>query len=439
RDIAITRWYPDTSCNTYGTFLFIRDTKTNQSWSVGVPQDENNQTEDTVEFKEDYAEFIHQTPKLTTSMEVVVSMEDNGEVRRLSLSNLDTQEKEIEVTSYAELVLNTPAADQAHPAFSKLFVQTEYLPEFDAIIATRRTQSPDDTQIWAAHLVVTEGQVTAATQFESDRARFLGRGQTLASAVSMEPGQSLSNTVGTVLDPIFSLRLRVKIDSGSIVRLSFWTLVADSREQLITLLDKHHDRNAFARAKTLAWTQAQLQLRHLNIATNEAVDFQRLTTPLLYPNEAFRSPTEKIRQGAAPQSALWETGISGDLPIVLLYIDNIKHMSLVQQLLRAHEYWQIKQLAIDLVIINEQPSSYIQELQDAIEAAIRSNLSRANIGTPTRGSVFPLRSDQISLRASELLASICHVTFFSTAGTLTNQLDRLHDKFTASMATLPQN
>ncbi|MGM0906432.1 MAG: GH36-type glycosyl hydrolase domain-containing protein [Pseudomonadota bacterium] len=432
RDIAITRWTPDSSSDAYGTFLFMRDTKTNHSWFAGAQPNENSEAEDIVEFKEDYAEFIHHQPDLTTSMEVVISMEDNGEVRRLSLSNFDTQSKEIEVTSYTEIVLNTPAADQSHPAFSKMFVQTEYLPEFDAIIATRRTQSSNEKQIWAAHLVVVEGKLTSDAEFESDRARFLGRGQNLTSAASLKPGQTLSNTVGTVLDPVFALRRRVRIEAGGVARLMFWTLVADSREELITLLDKHHDRNAFARAKTLAWTQAQLQLHHLDINKNEAVDFQLLTTPLLYPNAAFRSTADTIRQGAVPQSAIWESGISGDLPIVLLYIDNIKHMGLVHQLLRAHEYWRIKQLAIDLVIVNEQPSSYVQELQDAIEAAIRSSHSRANIGAPTQGAVYPLRSDQISLRASKLLASVCRIKFFASAGPLSTQFARLQDKLIAS-------
>ncbi|RUO27078.1 glycosyl transferase [Aliidiomarina minuta] len=436
RDIAITRWQQDSSQEHHGTFIFLRDTQTDQRWSAGAKLQTKNASEDIVEFTEDCAEFIHHEPQLTTSMEVVVSMEDDGEVRRLSLSNFDTQAKDIEITSYAEIVLNTAAADQAHPAFSKMFVQTEYLPEFDAIIATRRTRSRNDQEIWAAHCVVVEGELSAEPQFESCRAHFLGRGRTLDNAVCIAGQQSLSNTEGTVLDPIFALRRRVKINAGAVARLDFWTLVANSREELLAQLDKHHDRNAFARAKTLAWTQAQVQLRHLDIAKNEAVDFQQLITPLLYPDVAFRSSEDIIRKGAAPQSSLWESGISGDLPILVLYIDNIKHINQVKQLLRAHEYWQIKQLCIDLVIINEQPSSYIQELQDAIEAAIRASHSRVNIGEPTRGAVYALRSDQLSMAARALLASICRVKLYAAAGSLRTQLDLLqHKKESSAPAT----
>lgn len=431
RDIAVTRWLPDHSFHTMGSFLFLHDIASARQWSMGVPadaysHDDNAQT--TVVFVEDHAEFSHFQSDLSSHMDVAVSMEDAGEVRRLCLTNFSSEDKDIEVTSYTELVLNAPAADQAHPAFSKMFVQTEYLAEFDAIIASRRPQSLETSQLWAAHLVVGEGELSAAPQFESDRARFLGRGQSISTAHALIPGQALSNSCGTVLDPVFSLRRQVKVPSGATVRLAFWTLVAESRSKLMALIDKYHDRNAYARARTLAWTQAQLQLRHLNISHGEAVDFQRLATAVLYPDAAFRSSSETIRHGAAPQSSLWECGISGDLPIVLLYIDNMKHLPHAKQLIRGHEYWQLKQLCVDLVIVNEQPSSYIQELQDAIEAAIRYTQLQANISAPTRGAIYPIRADQISLTARTLLASMCTVKLHAAAGNLHQQLNRILDK-----------
>lgn len=429
RDTAITRWLPDTSIHTYGTFFFLCDLNSGRQWSIGAPADiydDNPESYTTVEFAEDHAEFTHHHPELSSSMEVVVSMEDEGEVRYITLSNNTNKTKNIEITSYAELVLNTSAADIAHPAFNKMFVQTENVPEFDAIIATRRTSSATEQQLWAGHFVVVEGTLTGEPEFESDRSRFLGRGRTLSSAISLEMGHSLSNTSGTVLDPIFSLRRRLSIYAGTRARLAFWTLIADSREKLLTLLDKYHDRNAFVRAKTLAWTQAQLQLRHLSIDSNEAIDFQQLATPLLYSDAAFRSSDELIKQGSAQQSALWESGISGDLPIILFYIDNINHIKRAQQLIRAHEYLQLKQLSVDLVIINEQPSSYIQELQDAIDAAVRSTSLRADISAPTRGAIYTIRADQISLKARNLLAAICRVKLHAGAGSLRQQLNQIY-------------
>ena len=193
----------------------------------------------------------------------------------------------------------------------------------------------------------------------------------------MERGRALSGTVGTVLDPVFSLRRRVSIAPGQVARVAFWTAVAASSEDLLALIDKHHDGRAFDRAWTLAWTQAQVQLRHLAVEAAEAAEFQRLAAPILYADPRFRASSQAILLGAGPQSGLWPHAISGDLPIVLLQIDDIDDMPQLRQLLRAHEYWRMKRLAVDLVIVNERASSYVQDLQIAIETAVRSSQSRA--------------------------------------------------------------
>ena len=312
-----------------------------------------------------------------TTTEVLVSGEDDGEVRRVSLTNSGRHAREIELTSYAELVLATPAADDAHPAFAKMFVETEYVAEFGALIATRRTRSRDEAQVWAAHFAVVEGEILADPQYESDRSRFVGRGRTIATAAAIVGDQPLTNTVGTVLDPIFSLRHRVKVPPGQVARVAFWTVVASSRAELLDLVDRHNDRSAFERAKTLAWTQAQVQLRHLDIEAKEAADFQRLAAPILYCDPRFRASSDAIVRGAGPQSGLWPHAISGDLPIVLLRIDQVEDMAQVRQLLQAHEYWRMKRLGVDLVIVNERAASYVQDLQIAIETAVRSSQSGA--------------------------------------------------------------
>ncbi len=190
----------------------------------------------------------------------------------------------------------------------------------------------------------------------------------------------LSETVGTVLDPIFSLRQSVRIAPGRSARIAFWTVVASTRDELMDLIDAHHDRNAFDRARTLAWTQAQVQLRHIDVELAEAADFQRLAAPLLCMDRRFRPASDIIVRGAGPQSGLWQHAISGDLPIVLMRIDEIEDIAQVRQLLRAREYWRMKRLAVDVVIINERAASYVQDLQIAIETAVRTQESRPQLG-----------------------------------------------------------
>ncbi len=426
RDIAVTRWREDVTRDDWGSFIILRDTRSGRVWSASRQPVEGDVNEGSVAFGEDRAEFIRHDAPLTTTMDVLVSGEDDGEVRRVSLTNSGRHACEIELTSYAEVVLATPAADNAHPAFSKMFVETEYLAEFGALVATRRRRSREEPEVWAAHFAVVEGGSASDPQYETDRARFLGRGRTVGAAAAITQGHRLSNTVGTVLDPIFSLRHALKISSGKVARVSFWTVVASSRAKLLDLVDKHHDRSAFDRAKTLAWTQAQVQLRHLDVKADEAADFQSLAAPILYADRRFRASSAALVCGAGSQSGLWPLGISGDLPIVVLRIDEIEDIAQVRQLLRAHEYWRMKRLGVDLVIVNEHGSSYLQDLQGAIETAIRSSQSRPRLGEElARGSVYALRADLMSVAARALLQSTARVVLTARNGPIADQLARL--------------
>ncbi len=430
RDLAVTRWREDVTCDDWGSFIFLRDVLSGHIWSAGACPVGDDIENDEVVFSEDHATFFHHDGTLSTTTDVLVSGEDDGEVRRVSLTNNGRRARVIELTSYAEIVLTTPAADTAHPAFAKMFVETEYLAEFGALIATRRQRSHSDSPIWAAHFAVVEGRIATDPQYETDRARFLGRNRSICRAKAVMEEQDLSNTTGTVLDPIFSLRQRLVVPSGAVVRVAFWTIVASSRDELLKLIDKHYDRNAFVRARMLAWTQAQVQLRHLEIDATEAADFQRLATPILYADPRFRASSDTIVRGAGPQSALWSLGISGDLPIVLLHIDEIEDLGQVRQLLRAHEYWRMKRLGVDLVIINERASSYMQDLQTAIDTAIRSSQARPRFDeTLVQGAVHALRADRLTLEARLLLCSIARITLNARRGSIADQLVHLPVSF----------
>lgn len=426
RDIAVTRWHEDGTCDNRGSFVFLRDVRTGAVFSPTAQPLGGAADGSSVVFSEDRAEYLRQDGSLATELEVLVSGEADGEVRRVSLTNSGRRVREIELTSYAELVLTTPAADNAHPAFAKMFVETEYLAEFGALVATRRRRSPAEREIWAAHFAVVEGEIVADPQYESDRSRFLGRNRSIATAAAIRDGQDLTRTTGTVLDPVFSLRRQVRIPPGKVARVAFWTVVASTRAELLELIDKHHDRSAFERAKTLAWTQAQVQLHHLGVTTEEAADFQRLAAPILYSDSRFRPASAAIVTGAGPQSGLWQHAVSGDLPIVLLRIAEVEDIPQLRQILRAHEYWRIKQLAVDLVIVNERGASYVQDLQSAIETAVRSSQSGPRYGDElAQGSVHVLRADLIGAETLALLNASARVVLLAHRGSIADQLARL--------------
>ena len=428
RDLAVTRWREDATCDCWGSYIFLRDAHSGAVWSAGYQPSGAEPDSYAAAFLEDRAEIARRDGTIATTLKIMVSPEDDAEVRLVSLSNLGSRVREIEVTSYAEVVLAPEAADAAHPAFSNLFVQTEFIAELGAVLATRRRRAPAEPEICAVHLAVVEGEVVGGAQFETDRARFLGRGRGVRTPVSVIDGRPLSNTAGAVLDPIFSLRRRIRLAPGATARIAFWTLAAPSRGEALDLADKHHDPAAFERAVTLAWTHAQVQLFHLGIDPAEADLFQRLASRVLYSNPALRPSSEVLSRSAGGPAALWAHGISGDLPIIVCRIDEIEDLEIARQLIRAHEYWRMKQLAVDLVIVNDRPASYLHNLQNALEGLVRAYQSRSPAGGGSaRGAVFILRAELIAPETRSLLQSVARAVLFSRRGSLFKQIQRLEE------------
>jgi cyclic beta-1,2-glucan synthetase len=424
-DLAVTRWREDPTRDDWGSYVFIADVERHKIWSAGFHPSAAEADSYEAAYYEDRVEIRRTDGVLATTLEVVVSAEDDAEVRRVSITNLGLSERELELTSYAEIVLATPDADNAHPAFSKLFVQTEFVPGVDALLATRRPRSPEETCVWAAHVMALQGTPSGALQYDTDRARFLGRGRDLCNAVCVRDGRPLSNTVGPVLDPIFSLRRRVRLPPGATARVVFSTLVAPTRDAALALVDRYRQPAIFERTADLAWIQAQVQLRHLGVDAEEAHLFQRVATRVLYSDPTLRAPRELLRANTRGASGLWPHGLSGDVPIVVARIDHPEDIDLVRQLLRAHEYWRMKRTPVDLVILNEQAHSYASDLQMQLESLVRMRaLAPQRDGQSASGGVFVLHAERIPPSDRDLLLSAARVVANARDGSLTDLVVR---------------
>ncbi|MGD8727293.1 MAG: glucoamylase family protein, partial [Gemmatimonadales bacterium] len=365
-DIAVTRWREDTTRDCWGSFLFLRDAESGDVWSAGFQPSGAEADHYEVVYSEDRAKIIQRHGSVAITLEIVVSPEDDAELRRLTVTNLQSRDREIDVTSYAEIVLAPQEADLAHPTFSNLFVETEWVAGLETLLATRRPRSPDEPRVWLAHLAAVEGETAGDAQYETDRARFLGRGRGIRTPQSVIDGGPLSNTAGAVLDPIVSLRHRVAVPANETVNLVFTTLVTSSRSEALEIAEKYRQPATFDRESALAWTQAQVQLHHLRMNQDEAHLFQRLANRLIYTDPTLRATPREIAANEAGLSDLWGYGISGDLPICLVRIDVEEQRDVVRQLLRAHEYWSLKGIAADLVILNAKETSYVQDLQQSL-------------------------------------------------------------------------
>jgi cyclic beta-1,2-glucan synthetase len=421
--LSVTRWREDTTCDHWGSFFYLRDVRSGAVWSAGYQPVGHRPRSLEVSFSEDKVDFRRSDAGILTHMEVIVSPEDDAEVRRLSITNQSTRVREIEVTSYAEVVLATPAADRAHPAFSNLFIETEFIAAENALIARRRPRSSKDEPAFAVHILVAEGETIGALQYETDRSRFLGRGRNPSAPVAVMEDRPLSNTTGAVLDPVFSLRQRVRIQPGQTAHLSFTTAFARTHEEALTLADKYHDPSIFERAARMAWTQSQVAMRHHNIDLEEAHLFQRLAGRVIFSDPSLRPRPHVLALNTKQQSALWPYGISGDLPIVIVRISRSEDLGVVRQILRGHEYLRLKGLQIDLVILNDHPPSYLQELQDELGALIRTRSGSAAMQDKP-GGVFLRRTDIMPEADRILLHSVARVVIVPERGTLESQLTR---------------
>jgi cyclic beta-1,2-glucan synthetase len=411
RDLAVTRWREDPTCDAWGSYTLLRDTASGTIWSAGQQPCGGEQDDDSATLSDARADFVRRDGTLTTTLSVAVASDCDAELRWVTISNQGDGAREIELTSYAELVLGSAAGDAAHPAFSKMFVQTEWVEEGGGmLLATRRRRSPDDAAIWAAHFAVVDAATVGAATYETDRARFLGRGRTLRHALAMEEGAKLSNTVGCVLDPIFSLRRRVRVAPGSSVRIAFWTVLADSRDGVIAQSSALRGTDACDRTFAAAAEHVAAERIRLGIDAAQVKCYARLVAPLLISDARWRAPRDVLARGSGGAPVLWANGISGDYPIVLLRIADAAAIDCVHEILRAQMVWRSKRLGVDVVLLNTAPADAADDLHTTITAladAQQKALQMDATGAPA--SVFALRDDAISASLRDGLATVARV------------------------------
>jgi cyclic beta-1,2-glucan synthetase len=436
--LQLTRWREDSVCDDWGSYVLLRDVRSGAAWPATLMPSQSKPVEYSVSYSEDRAAFTRRDALFTTRTECVVSTESDGESRRITITNNTRHAREVELTSFMELALAPMASDIAHPAFSKMFVKTEYVPEHEALIATRRRRTPQEPQVWLAHFCVADGGYEAAPEYETDRRRFVGRGRDRRSPDGWLSGRPLSGRTGFVLDPVFAMRRTLRVPAYRKVRCDFWLVAASSREAVLDLVDRHRQAAAHERAVTLAWTQSQIRLRHLGLTQGDAHLFQNLSRHLIYASSAFRPPSRTLENDLASQTALWPMSISGDNPILLVRIDDIDHLELVAQLLKAFEYWKTKRLKIDLVILNERSASYQQDLQNAIDALVRKHAMNTSPDLAAQlGKVFTLRAEFVPPQSIKVLAAAARVVLVARRGDLASQLSRINERQAVSETVAP--
>lgn len=418
KDLAITRWREDATAGCHGLFIYLCDADTGEYWNLGNQPIQNPSEDYSVKFTQAYAEFTQQHSKLEIQTTVCLSPEDDVELRRITLTNRSNKDKVIELTTYSEVVLSSQDADEAHPVFNNLFVQTEFNTVASAIFCTRRPRSQEETPPHLFHLLLSDQ--ASDISCETDRSVFVGRGQSKAKPLAMQHRGALSNSEGSVLDPCIALRRSIVVPARKSVNAYVLIGMSDTHLGALSLSDKYQNIRMSERAIELAWTHSQVVLYQLNITNTEAQLFAKMAGALVYVNPLLRAEPSIIKKNRRGQSNLWSYGISGDIPLVLLRVKDISNINLVRQLVLAHAYWRIKGLIVDLVILNEDTSVYRQPLYDEIINLIDGGIDAALL--EKQGGVFVRRVEHIPHEDILLLESVARIVIDDEQGALLSQI-----------------
>ena len=417
KGLAVTRWREDVTRDNWGNFCYIRDVENNTYWSSSYQPALKKADHYEVSFSQGKADFRATHNEIETLTEIVVSPEDDIEMRRIRITNISGVSRIIEVTSYAEVVLALPDSDMMQPAFSNLFVQTEIIPDQHAILCTRRPRSNEQLP-WMFHIMSMQEKEPAEISYETDRMAFIGRGNNCSNPAAMKQPGPLAGGHGSVLDPIVAIRYKIKLQPEETVTLDMIIGVADAKESGVALIHKYQDKNLKDRVFDLAWTHSQVVLRQINASESDAQLYGHFASSILFNNSAFRAEPSILINNHRSQSGLWGYSISGDLPIVLLKVESQDNIQLVKQLVQAHAYWRMKGIAVDLVIWNEDHGGYRQVFQNEIQALLPSELIDKS------GGIFVRASDQISNEDRILFETVARVNISDNGGTLADHKKR---------------
>lgn len=424
-DRALNRWSPDPTLDDGGIFIFLRDMQSGEWWSATHSPCSGPDERSSVVFADHKAEFLKTANAIESRLEVIASADGHADGRRLTLRNRSGSDKTIEITSYGEIVLDNPASDRAHPAFSKMFVQTEIREGGALIVAERRPRDPRGQPAYCAHLVAgPEGAITPGAEAETDRRAFIGRGRSIRNPAALDHGATLTGSQGHTLDPVFAIRRRVRVPAGKSVSLVYWTLMAETAEDRDRMAAHFARPAVFEHELRLAWTYSQVQLRHLHVTLDEAKLFRSYAALLIWPDLRLAA-APKRRTELGPQSDLWSMGISGDDPILLLRTDDEADLPIIREALRMHEFLRHRGIAHDVVILNERASSYVQDLQHAIQMLVDTAWQAAGPDAPRH--VHAVRRDQISKASFDTLVSAARIMLHTRNGRLAEQIDRLRE------------
>jgi cyclic beta-1,2-glucan synthetase len=419
RDIDLTRWRADTTLEDWGAWVYLQDRDSGDSWSATYLPHADPDSECSATFSVERADFRTHAHGVSVHVEVTVPPEDDLEIRRVTLRHSGFGPRRLRIVSYAEACLAPQATDRRHPVFNSLFIQSEVLPELNALLISRRPRQAAEEAIYVLHMLVPEG-MAATGACETDRARFLGRGGSARNPAAMEPGGVLSGTVGATFDPIWSLGQDIDLTPGRAACVTWLTMAGSQRREVLDLAARYRNGALVAAAFDQARAQSEREMRRLNLDHRQIETAQKLLSLLLHPHPVRRAEPAVLAANRLGQSALWRFGVSGDDPILLARIASEEHAALAADLLRVHDYWRSRHLRIELVLL-DTGGGYGRQVQSALHRLVGQSHHAAWLNR--RGGIFIVQSDQLNPAERTVLESAALVVLDGNGGPLSEQLN----------------
>src|SRR5471032_2865904 len=422
RNLALTSWREDVTRDQRGTFCYISDALTGDVWSNAWQPLGKKANQYQAVFTDAGVEFKRVEGTLSIHTKIVVSPEDDVELRRMTLTHRGRQPRTVEITTYAEVVLAPAANDLTHPAFSNLFIQTELVADREGILCHRRPREENEACPWLFHMIAIHGPTDRETSFETDRAAFIGRGHTAADPQALRTPGPLGNSAGPVLDPIVAIRQRVVLKPGVPLVIDMVYGITEERHLSLAMVEKYRDHNIADRVFEMAWSHSQVMLRQINANEDDANLFNRLASAVLFPSAELRADAKTLGHNRRGQSGLWGYALSGDLPIVLLSITSNENMLMVTSLIQAHTYWRLKGLSVDLVILSNDQGGYQQELHNEIMSRVAAGAESSMMDKP--GGIFVRKAEHMTWEDRTLLMSVASILVDDRHGSLLEQVNQ---------------
>ncbi len=418
RGHAVTRWMPDRTLDASGLWIYVRDEESGAVWSAGRQPTGLHGAETDAVFHAHMVELHTRHHGVALRMDIAVGPADDIEMRRITVVNETNRRRHLSLTSYGEVVLAPSIEDARHLAFSKLFVEGSAQPELDTLVFTRRPRELGEQPPVVMHRLLADSDAVQCIGFETDRERFLGRNGSARFPRAMQAG--LSSTAGTTLDTIMALQARVDLAPYATEQLAFVTMAGSSRSSVEEIAARYGTLASLEWLLEDAYTDAGREIQRLGLDPDRLPELQELLSLLLDRGAALRADPETIAANHLGQPQLWGLGISGDNPILLLRTSDPSEDNLLADLIRAHELWRRRGIAIDLVVQSQTASAY---RDDALQGAHRlvSDLGAAEwLGR--HSGIHLVREDQVQEDELRLLAAAAAVVLESDGRSLAAHL-----------------